>query len=126
MLLPPEMIMSFERSRSVRNPSSSMLPRSPVMQPAAAQGFGIGFRVLPITLHDAVAFCDDLADLTRRQFAVVFVDDPDQHAGARDTARGQALTPARMSALGVQALVQAGDRHRRLALTKQLIEPRPE
>ena len=45
MFEPPEMIMSFERSRMVRKPSASMLPTSPVCsQPprsvfAVASGF---------------------------------------------------------------------------------------
>jgi hypothetical protein len=50
----------------------------------------------------------------------------DEHAGARHAARPQPLAPPRMRAVGVHALVQPGDRHRRLALPEQLVEPRPE
>ena len=86
------------------------------MEPAAAQGFGIGYRVLPIALHHAVAAGDHLADFTRRDIAFLLVDDPDQHAGPRIAAGGEPVRPARVVAVGVQPLRQAGDRHRRFAL----------
>src|SRR5205823_12637798 len=41
------------------------------VQPAAAQGLGIGLGVLPITLHDAIALRDALADLARLYFLVL-------------------------------------------------------
>src|SRR6516162_10651563 len=67
------------------------------VQPAAAQSLGRGFRVPPITLHHAIALRDDLTDLARRQLAVIIVDDLDEDAGARHTARAEPLAPARMS-----------------------------
>ncbi len=47
------------------------------VQPATAQGLVAGRGVLPITLHDAVAAGNDLADLAGRQLAVVLVYDLD-------------------------------------------------
>src|SRR5579884_2165271 len=59
------------------------------MQPAAAQRLGIGGRVLPIALHDAIALGHDLADLAGRQFMVIVVDDADQDAIARHAGRAE-------------------------------------
>src|SRR5271157_4178261 len=89
------------------------------VQPAAARSFGGGFRLAPITLHDAVALGDDLADLARRQLAVAIVDDFDEDAGARHPARAEPLMPSRMLLFGMHALAQPGDRHRRFALELQ-------
>src|SRR5262245_28150937 len=63
------------------------------MQPAAAQGFGTGGRVLPIALHHAVAAGDDLADFAGRHLAVPLIDHFDEDAGARHAARAEPLAP---------------------------------
>src|SRR5215472_4628655 len=92
------------------------------MQPAAAQGLGRSRRVPPIALHYAIALGYDLADIAGRQLAVVIVDDFDEDAGARHTARAEPLTPARMRLVGVHTLIEPGDCHRRLALAVELVE----
>src|SRR6202011_754655 len=109
MLLPPEMIMSFERSRSVRKPSSSRLPRSPVCSqpPRRVSALAAGFCQ---SLHDAIALGNDLADFAGRQFPVILVDDLDQHTGARHAAGAQPLMPARVAAVRMHALRQPGNR----------------
>src|SRR3984893_17791268 len=96
------------------------------MQPAAAQCLVRRFRVLPIAFHHAIALRDDLTDLAGRQLAVAIVDDLDEDPGARHAARPEPLAPMRMVRVGVHALVEPSDRHRRLALTIELVEARGE
>src|ERR687898_742748 len=113
MLEPPEMIMSLERSLSVRKPSASNAPMSPVWSQPPLSAF-------------AVASADDLADLARRQRAVVGVEHLHLDIGARDARGAEALQVARMLRLHVLRAREAGDRHRRLALAVDLDEFRPE
>jgi hypothetical protein len=61
------------------------------MEPTATQRFGIGFGVLPVSIHHAIAAGDHLADLAGGHVAIINVDDPDQHAGACDAARAEPL-----------------------------------
>src|SRR6202011_3088139 len=96
------------------------------VQPTAAQGFGTGRRVVPIAFHDAVAAGDHLADFAARHLVVTIVDNLDENAGARHPAGTEPVAPARMRLVGVQTHVEAGNRHRRLALAIELVESRPE
>ena len=43
------------------------------MEPAAAQRFGIGFNVVPIPIHYAIAAGHHLADFARRHVVVITV-----------------------------------------------------
>src|SRR6185312_11287850 len=96
------------------------------MEPVAAQRLGIGFRILPIAVHYAVAAGNNLADLAGFGVAIILVDDPHQDAAAWVSAGGQPLAPARVVAVRVQALRQSGDRHRSLTLAVELVEARTE
>jgi hypothetical protein len=70
MFEPPLMMRSFERSFSVRKPSPSSAPRSPVQsQPRAAPAGR--FRVAPVAGHHGVAADDDLAGLAGRDVVAV-------------------------------------------------------
>src|SRR5580693_7046497 len=96
------------------------------VQPTTAQGFGTGHGVVPIAFHDAVAAGDHLADFAARELTVTIVDNLDENPSARHPTRTEPIAPAGMRPLGVQALVEGGNRHRRLALSVELVEPRPE
>src|SRR5215469_15484942 len=77
--------------RAVAQRQQSVLVHAPDiagMEPAAAQRFGIGLRVPPVAIHDAVAASDDLTDLAPGHLAVILVDHPYQHPTAWIAARG--------------------------------------
>src|SRR5262249_59903428 len=89
-------------------------------EPAVAEGFGVGLRVVPISAHDTVGPGYHLTDFAGRQLTTVVVDNQNVDAATRYTAGGKYFRAARMILLAEQPICTEPDCHRRLALTIDL------
>ena len=106
MLLPPLMIRSLERSFSVRKPSSSKAPTSPVCSQPPRKVAALASRISPIAGHHHVAAAQNFADLAGRQrrssSSVTRTS-----TLVRPADRADPLVPARLRAVGVSCFDSA-------------------
>ncbi len=120
------MIRSFERSFSVRKPSASRQPTSPVCSQPLASVAARRLRIAPVALHHRRTAHQDLADLAGRQRGIVVGADANVDAGLRGAHRAEARIVATRRGIGDDLARHRGDGHRRLALAVDLRELRSQ
>src|SRR5262245_30259021 len=116
MFVPPLIIRSFERSLSVKKPSSSTLPRSPVCNQPPRSDSAVAWG-----LHH-VAANHNLASLADRQGSVLRIYHSELDVRACDTNGAKPFMIMRIRYVGMEFAGKIGDGHRAFTLTENLDE----
>ena len=96
------------------------------VQPAAPQGFGGGFRILPISRHHHIPPHRHLARRAGRQGVVFPVNHAHLHVGAGDAGGAQPRLVVGMGGIRMVGFPECGDGHGGFALPENLHQFRPE